>query len=63
MRSARAVVALCWRAGWTPALAESVQGAVGIAGAALIRPNAEGEWTMSSSELQWQIELLEELPD
>jgi hypothetical protein len=62
LRSARVLTALCWRAGWTPEVAEEVQTALGVDRARVIRANAEGEWTLSPSELQWQIELLEELP-
>jgi hypothetical protein len=62
MRSPRAIAALCWRAGWPPDIAEEVQRAVGVVGGNLVRPNAAGGWTLSPGELQWQIELLEELP-
>lgn len=63
MRSARLIAALCWRAGWTADMAEDVQRALGVLPDKLIRANVEGSWTLSPSELQWQIELLEELPD
>lgn len=62
LRSARLLAALCWRAGWTPDLAEEVQAALGVERERIIRANVEGEWTLSPSDLQWQIELLEELP-
>jgi uncharacterized protein (DUF2336 family) len=62
LRSPRVIVALCWRAGWTAALAEEVQVAFGVPIARVVRGNVEGSWTLSPSELQWQIELLEELP-
>jgi hypothetical protein len=63
MRSPRVIAALCWRAGWSAAAAEEVQSALGVARARVVRANVEGSWTLSPSELQWQLELLEELPD
>lgn len=62
MRSPRVVAALCWRAGWTAAAAEAVQAALDIPRAKVLYANAEGGWTLMPAELQWQIELLEELP-
>jgi uncharacterized protein (DUF2336 family) len=62
LRSPRAIVALCWRAGWTAELAEEVQAALRVPRPRVLRANAEGGWTLSAPELQWQIELLEELP-
>jgi uncharacterized protein (DUF2336 family) len=62
LRSPRAIVALCWRAGWTAGLAEEVQAALGVARPQVLRANIEGSWTLSPAELQWQIGLLEELP-
>jgi uncharacterized protein (DUF2336 family) len=62
MRSARVIVALCWRAGWPAELAEAVQPALGVPPAKVIRANVEGSWTLSPSEMQWQIEMLEDLP-
>ncbi|WP_372620844.1 DUF2336 domain-containing protein [Falsiroseomonas sp.] len=61
MRNPRVVVALCWRAGWTAELAEQVQPALGVAPAKVIRQNAEASWTLSPSEMQWQLEMLAEL--
>jgi uncharacterized protein (DUF2336 family) len=62
LRSPRAIAALCWRAGWDARTAEAAQLALGVPRAKLIQPNAEGGWTLSPAELQWQVELLEELP-
>ncbi|PWS36474.1 hypothetical protein DFH01_15095 [Falsiroseomonas bella] len=62
LRSPRAIAALCWRAGWTAELAEEVQSALGVPRPRVLRANVEGSWTLSPAELQWQIELLEELP-
>lgn len=62
LRSPRVIAALCWKAGWPPGLATEVQQALGIPPARLLRPNAEGGWTVPEKELQWQLELLEDLP-
>ncbi len=63
LRSPRAIAALCWSASWDAGLAEAVQAALGVPRARLVRPNAEGGWTLSEAELQWQRELIEDLPD
>jgi hypothetical protein len=39
-----------------------VQGAFGVEPARIVRGNAEGGWTLSPAELQWQIQMLEDLP-
>ena len=62
LRSPRVIAALCWRAGWRAAVAEAVQVAFGVEPARMVRGNAEGGWTLSSAELQWQIQMLEDLP-
>ena len=62
MRSPRVIAALAWRAGWTATASEAVQAALDIPRAKVIQANAEGGWTLTPAELQWQIELLEELP-
>ncbi|MGG5821817.1 DUF2336 domain-containing protein [Falsiroseomonas sp. HW251] len=62
LRSPRVIVALCWRAGWSAALAEEVQLALGVSRTRLVKANIEGSWTLSAGEMQWQIDLLEELP-
>lgn len=62
MRSPRVIAALCWRAGWHAATAEAVQAAFGVEPARVVRCNAEGGWTLSPAELQWQVQMLEELP-
>lgn len=62
MRSPRVIAALCWRAGWRATAAERVQAAFGVEPARLVRGNAEGGWTLSPAELQWQIQMLEDLP-
>jgi hypothetical protein len=62
LRSPRAIAALCWSAGWDASVAEVVQAALGVPRARMVRPNAEGGWTLSDAELQWQRELIEDLP-
>lgn len=62
LRSPRAIAALCWSAGWDPSLAELVQTTLGVPRARIVRANAEGSWTLSEAELQWQRELIEDLP-
>jgi hypothetical protein len=62
MRSPRVIAALCWRAGWRAPAAEAVQGAFGVEPARIVRGNAEGGWTLSPAELQWQIQMLTDLP-
>lgn len=61
LRSPRAIAALCWAAGWNAELAELVQAALGVPRARAVRANAEGGWTLSGAELQWQMELIEDL--
>jgi hypothetical protein len=39
-----------------------VQVAFGVPRGRALRPNAEGGWTLSAAELQWQVELIEDLP-
>jgi uncharacterized protein (DUF2336 family) len=62
MRSPRVLAALCWRAGWTPRAAEALQAALDIPRDKIIAADAEGGWALTPAELQWQTELLEELP-
>lgn len=62
MRSPRVIAALCWSAGWRATTAEDVQAAFGVEPPKVIRGNAEGGWTLSAAEMQWQIRMLEELP-
>ncbi len=62
LRSPRAIAALCHAAGWDADVAEGVQLALGVPRTRAIRPNAEGGWTLAAAELQWQMELIEDLP-
>lgn len=62
LRSPRAIAALCHAAGWSAETAEQVQMALGVPRERAVRANAEGGWTLSPGELQWQLELIEDLP-
>lgn len=62
MRSPRVIAALCWRAGWPATAAEAVQAAFGVEPSRVVSGNAEGGWTLSPTELQWQIQMLDDLP-
>lgn len=62
LRSPRVIAALCWRAGWRAAVAEAVQLAFGVEQARIVRGNAEGGWTLSPAGLQWQLQMLDDLP-
>ncbi|MBL6080156.1 DUF2336 domain-containing protein [Belnapia sp. T18] len=59
LRSARALVSLCWQAGFgmrCALLAQSVLGQL-APGTALL-PGPDGDWPLSNAEMLWQIELL-----
>jgi uncharacterized protein (DUF2336 family) len=61
LRSARALVSLCWQAGFglrCAMLAQSVLGQL-APGAALV-PGPDGGWPLSTAEMLWQIDLLAE---
>lgn len=61
LRSARALVSLCWQAGFglrCAMLAQSVLGQL-APGAALV-PGPDGDWPLSTAEMLWQIDLLAE---
>ncbi len=61
LRSARALVSLCWQAGFglrSAMLAQSVLGQ--LAPAAALLPGPDGDWPLSTAEMLWQIELLAE---
>ncbi|NKC29695.1 DUF2336 domain-containing protein [Falsiroseomonas selenitidurans] len=63
LRSGRAIAGLCHSAGWSAALAAEVQAVLGgLSPAEVVRPTAEGGWSLGEAELQWQAELLEGLP-
>ncbi|MDO9712021.1 DUF2336 domain-containing protein [Paracraurococcus lichenis] len=61
LRSGKALVSLCWRAGFSPRAALAAQTVLGrIAPAAVIAPTAKGGWPLTEAEMRWQIELLNE---
>lgn len=62
LRSPRALVALSWKAGWSPKLAAHTQKVLGIAEGRVVHPAPDGGWSLSEDELRWQMELLEDLP-
>lgn len=63
LRSPRALLALCWKAGLSAELAVRVQIVLGgISPGQILRPNVEGDYPLTQAELVWQLELLDGLP-
>ncbi len=61
LRSAKALVSLVWKAGFSMRAATAVQVALGQLGPGLVlQPTATGEFPLSPDEMDWQIELLGE---
>jgi hypothetical protein len=61
LRSARALVSLCWQAGFGPRCALLAQSVLGqLAPGAALLPGPDGEWPLSAAEMHWQIEPLAE---
>ena len=61
LRSAKALVSLCWKAGLTPRCAVQAQTALaGIAPALALQPTAEGGWPLREEEMTWQLSMLAE---
>ena len=59
-RSAKAAVALVWKAKLTMAMAMLVQQRMaGIAPRDIVRPKNETDWPMSADELSWNLELFD----
>lgn len=61
LRSAKALVSLCWQARFgirSAVLAQSVLGQ--LAPGAVLMPTSAGGWPLSTGEMLWQIELLAE---
>jgi hypothetical protein len=57
LASAKGIVAVVWRAGFSMGLAEQLQLRLGrIAPDAMMRAAARGAFPMSDEELDWQIE-------
>lgn len=59
LRSAKGLVALCWRAGFAPTTAVTAQVTLGqVATHALLHPPPEGGWPLAADEMGWQLDLL-----
>ncbi|MFC7689921.1 DUF2336 domain-containing protein [Paeniroseomonas aquatica] len=59
LRSAKALVALCWQAGLGMRCALLAQSALGqLPPAALLLPGPDNGWPLTTAEMLWQIELL-----
>ena len=63
LRSAKGLVALCWKAGLTPRCALVAQTVLaGIAPALALAPAPEGGWLLDEAEMGWQLRVLAEPP-
>jgi hypothetical protein len=61
LRSAKGLVSLCWKAGFAPRTATLAQTVLGqINPTTALAPRPGGEWPLSESEMEWQLELLTE---
>ncbi|TCZ59877.1 DUF2336 domain-containing protein [Roseicella aquatilis] len=61
LHSSKALVSLCWKAGFSPRCALAAQTVLGhIAPSAVLAPSPEGGWPLNEVEMHWQIELLVE---
>ena len=61
LHSGKALVSLCWKAGFSPRCALPAQGVLGhIAPDAAIAIPEGGGWPLTEAEMRWQIELLAE---
>jgi hypothetical protein len=61
LRSGKALVSLCWKAGFPPRCTLPAQGVLGhIAPGAAIPLPPDGAWPLTEAEMRWQIELLAE---
>ena len=59
LRSARALVSLCWQAGFGLRCAMLAQSVLGqLAPGTILVPGPDGDWPLSEAEIVWQIELL-----
>ena len=59
LRSARALVALCWHAAYSPAAAVLAQSVLGqLAPDACLYPGPGESWPLAPDEMNWQLELL-----
>lgn len=61
LRSARALISLCWQAGFSMRCALLAQSVLGqLAPGVVLLPGPDDTWPLSSAEMLWQIELLAE---
>jgi len=61
LRSAKGMISLCWQAGLTMRSAVLAQSVLGqVAPGAVLMPDADGGWPLTTAEMLWQIELLAE---
>lgn len=61
LRSAKALISLCWKAGFDPRCALPAQTVLGLVSpAAVIGLPDHGGWPLTQDEMRWQIELLSE---
>lgn len=61
LRSTKALVSLCWKAGFAPRTAVAAQTVLGrVAPEAALPVPAEGGWPLTQAEMRWQMELLNE---
>lgn len=61
LRSAKALVSLVWKAGYSMRTAALVQSALGQLGPSdALHPAQHGAFPLSANEMEWQIELLAE---
>ncbi|MBV1799052.1 DUF2336 domain-containing protein [Siccirubricoccus sp. G192] len=64
LRSAKGLVSLCWKAGFSPRCAMLAQTALGhLAPGNALGAAEHGGWPLSPEEMRWQIELLAERED
>lgn len=62
LRSAKALVALCWKAGFSMRTAMAVQTGLGhIASGATLMPTAAGTYPLATAEMEWQLQFLTRL--
>jgi hypothetical protein len=61
LRNAKALVSLCWRAGFTLTSAVLAQGALGqVPPGSVLHFGKDGGWPLQRREMEWQLELMDE---
>lgn len=58
LRSAKGLVALCWKSGFTPKVATTVQALLGRLPPEAILVAADGGWPLSEEEMRWHLSFL-----